>query len=322
MTIQASFRDRAYTGPDDLPAIVALLNLCDTVDQLNEHYTVETYGTELEDPTVDLSRDLRLWEDAAGRLVGYGQLWPLETEDGIEGRLFWYIHPDVRGGDIEGAVFAWAARRTAEVGQGAGGQNRVASTAEDHNTYFCTTLEGHGFHLIRYFFEMERSLTPPIPEPQGPEGYTIRPLAGADELEAWMALDQDAFRDSWNYHPLPVERRQHWMADPRYRTAGDLVVVAPDGPLAAFCLCDIDPEANAQTGRNEGWIQLLGTGRGYRKIGLGRAALLAGLHYLQHAGMDTALLDVDAANPTGALGLYENAGFTKRRTNLRYIKAL
>lgn len=318
MNTELTFHDRAYAGPTDLPAVVGLLNLCDTVDQLNEHYTVETFGTELDDPTVDLGQDLRLWEDAAGRLVGFGQLWLLETEDGSEGRLFWYLHPDVRGSNLAGTLFAWAEERTAQAGQPAGGRVRVSSSAADTNPYFRATLEAHGFGLIRYFFEMERALDTPIPESQPPPGITLRPLAGEAELEAWMTLNRASFRDTWNYHPLPVDRRRHWMADPHYRAAGDLVAVAADGTFAAFCLCPIDPDANAQSGRNEGWIQLLGTDPRYRKIGLGRAMLLAGLHYLAGAGMDTALLDVDAANPTGALGLYENAGFTKRRTYLLY----
>src|SRR3712207_8299806 len=51
--------------------------------------------------------------------------------------------------------------------------------------------------------------------------------------------------------------------------------------------------------------------RSYRKIGLGRALLLAGLHRLKADGMETAALGVDAENPTGALGLYESTGFMK-----------
>ena len=319
---RTTFRERAYTGPADLPAVVGLLNLCDIVDQLEEHYTVENFGTELTDPTVDPAHDLRLWEDAAGRLVGFGQLWLLGGTHGLDGRLYWYIHPDVRGSGIEDAVCAWAATRTAAAGQARGGGTHLSSPAGEHNAYHRATLEAHGFTVVRYFFQLARALAGPLPTPELPPGYTLRPLTGEAELAAWMEMHRETFVDHWNYHPLPLERRQHWMADPHYRAAGDLVIVAPDGTLAAFCLCGIDPEANAQSGRNEGWIQLLGVRRGFRKRGLGRAALLAGLRYLQGAGAETALLDVDAANPTGALRLYEGAGFTRRRTDLRYNKSL
>ena len=47
--------------------------------------------------------------------------------------------------------------------------------------------------------------------------------------------------------------------------------------------------------RHEGAIDILGTRRGHRKQGLGRALLLAGLHRLRAAGLDTATIAVDAA---------------------------
>ncbi len=58
-----------------------------------------------------------------------------------------------------------------------------------------------------------------------------------------------------------------------------------------------------RSGRSEGWIELLGTRRGHRKIGLGRALVLAGLQRLKADGVETALLGVDGDNPTGATRL-------------------
>lgn len=59
---------------------------------------------------------------------------------------------------------------------------------------------------------------------------------------------------------------------------------------------------------------MLGTRRGFRKLGLGRAMLLSGLQALQQAGVETALLGVDSENPSGALHLYESAGFRQMDT--------
>jgi mycothiol synthase len=96
------------------------------------------------------------------------------------------------------------------------------------------------------------------------------------------------------------------------------VAVAPDGSFAAFCLWEMDRVGNAIHSRRVGWISELGTRRGHRRIGLGRAMLLAGLRHLKDEGADTAKLGVDAANPTGALGLYERAGFEKIATRVSY----
>jgi ribosomal protein S18 acetylase RimI-like enzyme len=80
----------------------------------------------------------------------------------------------------------------------------------------------------------------------------------------------------------------------------------------------MDDVGNTLHGTSDGWIDLLGTRRGHRGIGLGRAMLLAGLQHLREEGADTAILGVDAENPTGALGLYEKVGFKKVATRISY----
>jgi len=142
------------------------------------------------------------------------------------------------------------------------------------------------------------------------------------EVERWVEMYNLSFIDHWGFHPLILERRLHRMADPSYKPEHDLVGVAPDGTFAGFCVCFINTTDNAATGRKEGWIAVLGTRRGYRKIGLGRAMLLAGLHLLKREGMDTGVLDVDAENPTGALRLYESVGFHVAKTDMAYRKDL
>ena len=102
----------------------------------------------------------------------------------------------------------------------------------------------------------------------------------------------------------------------------DLVIAAPDGALAAFCWGGVDPAANASSGRNEGQVHLLGTRRGYRGLGLGRAILLAGLRALAAAGAESVWLSVDADSPTGATRLYESAGFSATLTRMLYGKEL
>ncbi len=92
-----------------------------------------------------------------------------------------------------------------------------------------------------------------------------------------------------------------------------------DNTFAAHCHCHINTEKNARMGRKRGIVGILGTRRGFRRMGLGKAMLLAGLHRLKEAGMDTARLGVDAENPNGALQLYESVGFRKISININYV---
>jgi len=48
----------------------------------------------------------------------------------------------------------------------------------------------------------------------------------------------------------------------------------------------------------------------YRKRGIASALLVASMKRMKDAGFESAGLDVDSANPTGAHGLYQRLGFT------------
>jgi len=60
----------------------------------------------------------------------------------------------------------------------------------------------------------------------------------------------------------------------------------------------------------------------YRRQGLGRALLLADVHALKEAGVESATLDTDTDNPTQAMRLYEKIGFREIWRWVTYIKEM
>jgi mycothiol synthase len=323
MTTLTAFQARPYAGDADVPAITALLNLCDAVDDLDDSYTEDDLRREFESPELDAAKDLHLWEDADGRLVGFGQIWIPKESEKVDGGLYLRVHPDARGQHLEEEILAWGEARAREAAAEQGKPAQIRCWLREGN-YVGAILEGQGLQIVRYFYKMARPLDEPLPEPQLPEGFRMITAtdAGDSHLERWVDMFNGSFIDHWNHHPLSVENHQHWLASPKYQADRDLVAVAPDGTYAAFCFCWNDPDNNARKNRKEGWIDILGTRRGYRKIGLGTAMLLAGMHLLKHEGMDTAVLGVDAENPSGALRLYESVGFRSVRTSVTYSKDL
>lgn len=317
---------RPYAGETDLQPITDLINICDTVDQQDDNYSVDDLRLEFTAPHLDQARDLRLWEDAQGQLTGFGQLQMRaagqDSHQEIDGFLYFCVHPDARGSDVESDIIAWASERLREVGRARGLPIKLRASFRDHVTYARSILEQHGFTVARYFFRMARPLDDLIPEPQFPASFTVRHVASDADVERWVEMYNLSFIDHWNFHPTTIEEHKHWLTSPNYRSEQDLIAVAPDGTFAAFCFCDINPEDNQRNQRNDGWIAVLGTRRGFRNIGLGRAMLLAGLHRLKADGADTAKLGVDAENPTGALRLYESVGFRKVMTWVAYEKSL
>jgi len=58
-----------------------------------------------------------------------------------------------------------------------------------------------------------------------------------------------------------------------------------------------------------GWLDSVFTRRPWRRRGLANALIARSLVKIRERGMTSAVLGVDADNPTGALGLYERNGF-------------
>lgn len=329
MITQHRFLARAYAGEADHQPICDLLNLCTAVDALDSAYqTPPQLAQALADPDLDRGHDIRLWEDEAGRLLGYG-VTAITCEGGdniTDARLVLSIHPAMRHAGLEDALIAWASARVRSVGLARGQPARLRTGLQESTpTYIAYrrgVLEAHGFHPVRYGFKLALRLDQSLAVPHLPPGYSLHPTQGPADVVEWVAAYNDAFYDHWNHRPTTVAAILHGMADPNYTPEHDLVAVGPDGRFAAFCLCWVVPEDNAQRGHREGAIAILGTRHDHRQIGLGRALLLAGLHRLRADGLATATIAVDAANPTGALRLYELVGFRKILTTVAYVKDL
>ena len=328
-TTEQAVKSRSYAGEADIQPVCDLLNLCNDVDQLDEGYlTPDEWQRRLDEPGVEKERDLRLWENAASRLVGLGQVWKNREDDGegVDGYLRFRVPPEQRGKGIESQIIAWGSERIREIGRERG-QPAQLRTGLNYRTpeyvaYHQALLEEHSFVPVRYWFKMARNLNEPIPEPRLPEGFTMRHAQGEEDFAPWVEVFNQSFIDHWNHHPITIEEHRHWLQNPNYSPERSLIAIAPDGTFAAFCFCWIDPEDNAHYNRKEGWIDILGTRRGFRKIGLGTAMLLAGMRRLKADGMDTAVLGVDAENPSGALRLYESVGFYTVHKQATYHKDL
>ena len=77
---------RPYAGERDLQAIADLMNACEAVDRLDEGISVAELQRQIDSPFLDRARDFRLWEDADGKLIGFGNLWFPESGETIDAR--------------------------------------------------------------------------------------------------------------------------------------------------------------------------------------------------------------------------------------------
>jgi mycothiol synthase len=177
-----------------------------------------------------------------------------------------------------------------------------------------------GLREVRQFWTMARSLHAPIDEPAHIDGVVIRPFVYPRESEGVRAAFNNSFSDHWDHHHVGQADWEHWISQELMRP--DLSILAEvennPGNIAGFCIISIVDDDNKRRGVEEGWIDILGTTRDWRRVGLGRSLLLHGLYSLKNAGMDTALLGVDSTSLTGANKLYESVGFRIRDREFAY----
>ncbi|HEX5692183.1 MAG TPA: hypothetical protein VFX76_19340, partial [Roseiflexaceae bacterium] len=270
----ATVTARPYAGENDLPAIADMVNACEAVDHLDMATSVDTLRDEFSSPGFDPARDLRLWHDEDGNLVGFGQLW-LSPEASEPDAFLWYIvHPSARNSQLDAQILDWGAQRTREAIAECGTQMRLRVVAHDHEPQRIAALERANFEVDRYFWRMGVALDGPLAESRLPEGFAL--AAGPHDPETWAALYNQSFVDHWNHIPKTAEQVLHEQQEGSYLPDLDLVALAPDGTPAGFCKASMSHEHNALHGANTGDIALLGTRRGFRNQGLGRTMLLVG----------------------------------------------
>jgi len=316
----ATFTPRAYAGEADLEAIASLQNTCEAVDQFGVFSSPGRLRAEFEDPRLDLSHDLQMWE-SDGQLLGFSMLYRQISTELVRGTLVVWVHPSERG-SLEADMVAWGDQRLRESLSGQSLPGLLEISINEKQQASRAQVEALGLSIQRYSYDMERSLTEPISTPKVPEGFSIREMAGESEAEAWAALYNQSFIDHPGSSPITIDLVRHYLNEPIYRQDINLVAEASDGTLVGFCWGLINPEQNANIGKQLGEIGLLGTRRGYRGLGLGRALLLENMRRLQTAGMQVVELSVLADNPSGALQLYESVGFQRKSCWVRYERPI
>ncbi len=317
----AGLRFRHYHGPDDLPAMVELMNAAEIADGTNEIVSVQAVVNEFDN--VDgfvATRDVILAE-VEGQLVAIGQRRKT-VRDGTRGYdCFGVVRPDRRRRGLGRALLRLAeraARRQAEAEGGTDGAV-LGSWAFEETPGAIALLESQGYAVVRWFSEMERSDLDDLPEAPLPDGLELRPVP-ADRLRDVLVADWEAFQDHWGARPFSEAEVRRILGEPHADPSLWQVAWAGD-EVAGSVLPAIYPDDNAVSGVERGWLDRVSVRRPWRHRGVGRALVVAALHGLRTRGMDRANLGVDAANPTGALGLYESLGFRTVRRGMAYRKS-
>jgi mycothiol synthase len=131
-------------------------------------------------------------------------------------------------------------------------------------------------------------------------------------------IRNEAFRDHWGSTETNPEYWAHFLASAAFRPELSFLAYENSEPLGML----VTREHQTKTGRRDLHIELVGTRAVGRKRGIATALLLTAMSAARSERYDQASLDVDADSLTGAVRLYERAGFTVACTWVAYRKPL
>ena len=300
--------DTRELGTDDAPALAALMRRVEA-----DHPTQFCLGAE-EIREIMRGQPDSVFEGAfdADDLVAYTTLLPGRPHPG--GHKF-VLFGDVDPAHVRRGIGTLMLARAVDRGR------RIhADLAPDVGaTYVSAALEGRddqasmlrdaGFEPGRHSFFMVADLAEPVAVAALPDGLTVEAFDPDRSAELRQAHN-DAFADYheftptgeafWNTFMVTAAHSRHHLSAVARTEQGDVAgyvyaheyAVAPSGGS--------DPEIH---------VAYVGTLPAHRGRGLATALLGHVLHVSREAGFAVASLNVDTANPTGALGIYERAGF-------------
>jgi mycothiol synthase len=298
---------RKFSGERDIQAMIGLARVspADNLHVVDLPYRVSSWA--LDDPA-----NVGLWVDDEGQLLAWAVMQtPFWTMD-------YACHPDAEA-NLHRQLLAWADRRARQILDTPSGRPCWFVMVYADQTNRIRDLEEAGFASQATVGEdswskvlMRRPAQMPVAEYILPAGAIIRPLAGENEVEAYVQLHRTVFGSK----NMTAEWRARTLRRPEYVSDLDLVAVAPDGRLAAFCIFWLDRDS---VGQPIGQIEPLGVHEDFRELGLGWAILWEGLRRLHLCGADTVVVETDKYR-NAALALYEAMGFRQVRDVLVYRK--
>jgi len=252
-----------------------------------------------------LEDDVFIWECDGGEIAAV-----LNRE--APGSVFLQVRPDCRGLDLMTEMILVAEQHLTMTGDAGSRELHVWVCSEDIS--LTELLQSRGYSKRQEEMpehQRRRSLREPVLPVQAIDGYRIRSMGDTEEHPArcsvsWRAFHPDEpfdrVKDCW-YHN--VQRA------PLYRRDLDLVAVAPEGELAAFCTIWFDDVTRT------GHFEPVGTAPEHRRHGLAKAILTEGLKRLGCLGADLAYVG-SYSEPVHAL--YLSVGFQTYRIQQPWYK--
>jgi mycothiol synthase len=221
-------------------------------------------------------------------------LWEAESDlagilmpDGGRGEAHLLVHPHLRTAALEEDMIRVAEERLAAVK--ADGSRSLIVWAPQDDVLRQDILARRGFAMDEGpEFQWRRQLDTPVSDAPLPSGYVIRSLGDGLELLERCYASGLAFHDGDIKCAVENRNDPTWYRNiqtaPLYRRDLDLVAVAPDYSVAAFCTIWFDDVTRSAC------FEPVATVPAHQRRGLAKALLTEGLRRLRRMGAATAFV--------------------------------
>lgn len=255
------------------------------------------------------------WTENQGDGIQHAHLW-FDGDDLIAfallglGQVDLLVHPHHR--EVEQLMLIWAEEQPSVRSVDKQGSAAIHAWSFDGDRQRVDLLRRAGYERTTeaLCFRQRANLTD-VPNPELPHGFHIRSVTGEQDLERRVEVHRDAFAPS----KMTVEKHRNVMRSTTYRPDLDLVVEAPDGSFAAYCLVWLDE-------RNRfGLFEPVGCHSRYRRMGLTKAVMFEGMRRLRQLGATAAYVN-NKLGVAASAALYDSIGMRVLDENHAWAKAL
>jgi mycothiol synthase len=304
------FVTRTYDD-GDAAAVADLINAVEAHAAGHAHATATGVTEFITQLVRDPERNTRLVHHGDGELVAAAML-TTPSPGATVIRLGGGVHPRWRSRGLGRELLGWQLARAQEIHRSVAPEaawevHAGALVADEQTTRLFDRFE---MTPVRYWFDMVAP-TAGAPAVDVPDGLRVVHYAPEHEV-ALHGAHMEAFADHWRFEQRPVE---NWapLTVRSERFAPELSLLLLDGDaIAGYLLTYHDPDPQRL------YIGQVGVRKPWRRRGLAAALLTDALSAAAAAGKTHAALEVDAASPTGAVGVYERAGFTVESRAVTY----
>jgi mycothiol synthase len=314
---------RLFRGDNDYPAMAGVIKRSADADQIKRVITIEDIDTHYKHLTnCDPYQDM-LMVEKYGEMIAYLRVEWKELSEGQ--RIYMPIMnlaPEARDLGLEKVLLQYAEKHLRKIAAEHPAdipkflEIGVAEKEVDRKEL----IERMGYKPDRYFFEMARDLTEPLPEAPLPKGFEIRPTKPDHYRKVWKAMDE-AFQDHWGHRPYTDEDYEAWIKSRWFQP--ELWKVAWHGDQVVGTILNyIDEIENKTFNRKRGYTEDICVRRPWRRQGVARSLLVHSMEELRNLGMSETALGVDTQNPNGALRLYLSVGYHREHCHIAYRKSL